>query len=396
MNDTINPSTDVVTLTRQLVSIPSYVDKQNDETRIIEFIAHFFRKYLPALHIEKQPIENGSERSNLVIKGKSNPHIFFLGHIDTVQPTDSWSTPPLEPHEIDGKLYGLGAADMKGSLAAFLCALTNASPECLEHIMILLYVDEEYNFQGTKRFLKDQTLTEHPPKLIISLDGSLDLASGCRGLIEFSARINGKSGHASDPSNGNNVIMGTATAVKNLEEYIKRYKDQYLGESTLNLAYMQAGIVERRGEEVFWLREGNVIPDSADITLEVRTSSKELDGKKTREQFIKYIKEQGLSVTSIVERHDFGPWDVSYDSPLVSWFEDCYKQAGISFSISDRKLSGFIDVQMITEVIDCPTFVIGAGGNNKHGSDENIEIKNLTEAEKLYLIILNKCGELHQ
>lgn len=394
MNVANTPSTDVLSLTQQLISISSYVDAQHDESKIVDFIAHFFAEHLPFLAVEKQPIAPGSVRSNLIIRGKLETRIFILGHIDTVQPTENWTTNPLEPTIIDGNLYGLGAADMKGSLAAFLCALAKAAPEDLDHMMVLLYADEEYNFQGTKRFLEDQALSEQPPQLIISLDGSLELASGCRGLIELDARIVGKSGHASNPANGNNVIIGTTKAIGNLESDIRRYEDRYLGESTLNLAYMQAGIAERQDGKTVWLREGNVIPDSADITLEVRTADKALDSKALELLLEKYIAQEGLSISSLKLRHDYGPWDVSYDSPIVPWFESCYKQSGVEFSLSDRRLGGFIDVQMITEVVACPTFVLGAGGHNKHGANEYIEIENLTKIEKLYSIVLNKYGDL--
>lgn len=394
MNKSQEPSIDVLTLTKQLVSIPSYVDSEHDESELIDFIALFFDIHLPSLTVERQPISSDSKRSNLLVKGKSYPSLFVLGHVDTVQPTDSWSTDPLDPVVVDGKLYGLGAADMKGSLAAFLCALTKMPPERLDQVMALFYVDEEYNFLGTKRFLENQELSQKPPKLIVSLDGSLDLASGCRGLIEFNAKITGKSGHASNPSNGNNVIIGVAEAVKNLEGRIRQYDDTYLGESTLNLAYMQAGIVERQDNKVIWLREGNVIPDSADITLEVRTARKDFNSEVATKLFEQEINRQDLTLASLELRHDFGPWSVSYDTPLMAWFEACYAEAEIPFSISDRRLGGFIDVQMITEVVDSPTFVIGAGGSNKHGADENVEIENLTKVEKLYLLILSKYGDL--
>lgn len=388
MPDLNQPAIDVTTLTKQLISIPSFVDKQHNETDLVEFLNIFFKENLPCLSVEKQYIEHGSARANLIIKGQGAAKLFVLGHIDTVQPTDNWLTSPLDPVIKDGRLYGLGAADMKGSLAAFLCALTEVEPSMLDNLMILLYVDEEYDFAGMKRFLKDQVLMSSPPELILSLDGALTLLSGCRGLIELSARIAGKSGHSSNPHNGVNAIMAAAAAARSLERDLKEYTDDHLGDSTLNIAYLHGGVIDKQGEHEEWLREGNVIPDAVDITVEVRTAHKNLNAEKVLELFTTHLKQRGLSVEKVFIRHNLGPWPVSYDSDKVQMLEQCYKDAGIEVQKADRTKSGFIDIQMITEIIKTPAFVIGAGGENKHGANENVTVDDLTKAKHLYKAIL--------
>ena len=379
---------DVVELTQKLISIPSFVDKQHNETRLIEFLSEFFAAHVPSLAVEKQYINPSSERANLLIRGKGLPRLFVLGHIDTVQPTDSWSTKPLEPVIQNGRLYGLGAADMKGSLAAFLCAVTQVEPSHLDNLMILLYIDEEYDFAGMKRFLSDQTLSQSLPDLILSLDGALTLLSGCRGLIEFSARLKGRSGHSSNPANGSNAITGAVKATDALEARIQDYRDPYLGNSTLNVAYLQGGVLEHQDGQEEWLREGNVIPDRADITIELRTAHAELDADKARTLFAEEVAKQNLTIEQLEVRHNYGIWPVAYDSNKVDFLEKCYEISNLPFHKSDRLKSGFIDVQMITELVDSPTFVIGAGGENKHGADENVAIDDLTKAMNLYKVIL--------
>lgn len=382
------PAFDVIELTRQLVSILSFVDKQHNETALVDYLEKFFASNLPTLKTERQYIDSSRNRANLVIKGRGKPKLFVLGHIDTVQPTDNWSTDPLTPVVRDNRLYGLGAADMKGSLAAFLCALIETDSTLLDNMMILLYVDEEYDFAGMRRFLEDNTLNRTPPELIISLDGALDLLSGCRGLIEFSARIKGKSGHSSNPNNGLNVITRTVDAIQNLEVQLHEFNDAQLGDSTLNVAYLQGGVIENQNGQDQWLREGNVIPDTADVVLEFRTAHRDLDAIKARDLFVREIEEQKLSVDSITVRHNYGLWPVSYDSRMMSFLEQCYEDAGLAFQKSDRSKSGFIDVQMITEVITAPTYVIGAGGENKHGANESVDIEDLTKAKDIYKVIL--------
>ena len=81
-------------------------------------------------------------------RGQYAPLFVFLGHTDVVPPgpLTAWNTPPFEPSIRDGKLYGRGAADMKGGIAAFITAVERfiqKHPDHLGSIAILLTSDEE-------------------------------------------------------------------------------------------------------------------------------------------------------------------------------------------------------------------------------------------------------------
>lgn len=379
---------DVLTLTKQLLAIPSYVDATHDEAAAVTFLEKFVQEHIPGALVERQYIAD-SDRFNLIVRGKNQPRLFFLGHIDTVQPKEDWSTDPFEPSVQDDALYGLGAADMKGSLAAFLCALVEQKQK-IDDIMLLIYVDEEYDFAGMIEFVQSGMLAAIKPELIISLDGTLELSSGCRGLVEITATLTGKSGHSSNPANGVNAITQTVYALQELEAAIRAYNDTYLGVSTLNVAYLHGGIVSSETEPLMLQREGNVIPDFADVTFEIRVSNAELTAEKTLQLFTQLIEQRGLSIQSTNIRHDIKPWPVAYDSEKIVDLEEAYALAGVACKKAARQHSGYIDAQMITENVDVPTFIIGAGGQNKHGADEHVPIKNLEDATRLFGVILQK------
>lgn len=382
-----NPQ-DVVAVTKQLLAIPSYVDEHSNEVAAVAFLEDFVTQNIPNAIIERQYIKN-SDRYNVIIRGKNQPRLFFLGHIDTVRPKEDWSTDPFTPIIKDGALYGLGAADMKGSLAALLCALVQHK-QAIDDIMLFVYVDEEYDFAGMERFLESDILSTINPELIISLDGTLELSSGCRGLVEVSATVTGKSGHSSNPQNGINAITQTVYALQELEEAIRPYSDKYLGVSTLNLAYLQGGVIGSSQEISSLQREGNVIPDFADITFEIRSSNKELTAAQAVQLFTEYAEKRGLAVKTIDIRHDISPWPVAYDVKEVADLQEAYRIAGVAFKKAERQHSGYIDAQMITQKTTVPTFIIGAGGNNKHGANENVPVQNLEDAVKLFSVILQK------
>jgi len=86
---------------------------------------------------------------------------------------------------------------MKSGLAAMILAATDKNIP--KNIGFLFYIDEEYDFAGIKKFISDYG-KKLKPKSIISLDGSeLEIANGCRGLIEISATVKGISCHAATP-----------------------------------------------------------------------------------------------------------------------------------------------------------------------------------------------------
>lgn len=382
---------DVFTLTKKIVSIPSYVDGTQNENELVAYLEQYCANNFPNMTVERQPTSDG--RANLLLKGKGDITLFTLGHIDTVQPKTGWLTNPLQPTVKDSKLYGLGAADMKGSLAAFLCALKEIQQKVsLDNLLLLMYIDEEYSFTGMNTFVDSPYIKELQPELILSLDGSLELASGCRGLIgKVGATLKGKSGHASNPANGINAITNTMAALARLEQKIAEYTDEYLGKSTLNVAYLQGGCQSESGE---WQQEGNVIADTAEVLFEIRTASRKLDGDKAIELFTQYANEQGLAVSNVKNSHDLAPWPVAYDSPARQKLEAAYRAAGATPQLSDRTFSGFIDVQMITEKVTAPTFIIGTGGENKHGANEAVPLKNLATAQKIYQeVITQYLGE---
>jgi acetylornithine deacetylase/succinyl-diaminopimelate desuccinylase-like protein len=375
---------DVLALARQIIAIPSYVDRQIDERDLVAFLENFLSKRLPSLSITRQQFTD-SGRANLLIRGKGEPRLLVVGHIDTVQPNDGWSTNPLQPVLKKGRLYGLGASDMKGSTAAFLAAMCTTGLD-LDGMMLLLYGDEEYDFKGMKRFLSEAELPK--PELTLSLDGSLALASGCRGLIELRLLIKGSAGHSSNPNNGANAITGTILAVQQLESELAKAVDKVLGPTTVNVGYLQGGIRQVDGAQESWRRAGNVIADTADITLEIRPALPCVTADWVSTRLAALLAERGLSIANVNVAHNITSWPADFDEPVLRQLEACYRTSGVAYAISDRTYSGYLDMQMLTSVIKAPAYVIGAGGSNKHGANENVPITNLRQATALYEAIL--------
>ncbi|MBI4097264.1 MAG: M20 family metallopeptidase [Candidatus Levybacteria bacterium] len=379
----------VIEITKQLISIPSYVNNSVNESNIGTFLFDFCKSTFPNLQIQKQYVDKEKNRFNVYCSGSKNVTVLFLAHIDTVQPTQGWKTNPLLPVVKNNRIFGLGAGDMKGSIACLLKGLQEVKDSVnFENIGILFYVDEEYDFLGMKTFIKDYL--PNKPKVVFSLDGDLQVASGCRGVIELQIIFTGKSAHSSKPFLGINAATRTVSLVNELEKKLMQFFDPYLGPTTVNLAYMQGGTRLQEESSVTWQREGNVVPDVAEITLEIRPSLRSVSADFVRKKIKALSKSLGLKVESLTIRHDIHPWPVTFRKKDIKLLQAAYSKTGIPFQMTSRTFSGYVDIQMLSEKLTCPMFVIGAGGENYHGANENVPIPNLMKAARLYEEILKK------
>ncbi len=160
--------------------------------------------------------------------GSGEPCLVFAGHTDVVPPgpANTWDTPPFEPVEKDGMLYGRGAADMKGSLAAMVLACRDFARTWPAHpgrIAMLITSDEEGDaIDGTVRVV--ETLQARGDKLtwcVVGEPTSGDtggdrLRNGRRGSLTGRLTVRGIQGHVAYPDQVRNPIHELAPALAEL------------------------------------------------------------------------------------------------------------------------------------------------------------------------------------
>lgn len=366
-------------LTKKLVSIPSYVGKDSNEIKIAEFIAKYCKSF-GWLKLIKQSVTDG--RFNLILKDKYPTRILFCAHLDTVEPRSGWTTNPFEPIQKNGSLCGLGSSDMKGSTASLLSALQSFKET--KGLMVLFYIDEEYDFLGMKKFLKEYK-NKFKPQLIVSADGyNLAIGNGCRGLIEITLTIKGKTGHAANPSTGINAITGATKIVEKLTKILAGYKNS-LGKTSCNLAFIQGGL--DLGESKIG-SEGNNIADIAKLVLDIRPASKTLNGAKVINILKELCLKQELNLISYKIRHNLGSWTTPRKD--LKKLERVINKS----DYLDANSYGYIDTQMLWETFKTPCITFGAGNLSvAHKPNEFVEIKNLQIAEEAYKRLIKNYAE---
>lgn len=154
------------------------------------------------------------------------PLLIFLGHTDVVPsgPEDAWQSPPFEPTVRDGRLYGRGAADMKGSVAAMVVALERfvaAHPDHPGRVGLLLTSDEEgpTNLDGVRRVAEHFRATgEHIDWCVVGEPSAKEklgdlIRVGRRGSLSATLTVRGVQGHVAYPEKALNPIHAFAPAL---------------------------------------------------------------------------------------------------------------------------------------------------------------------------------------
>jgi len=213
------PAIDMV---RELVATPSVSspDVRFDQSNrgVIDLVAEWAAALGLAVRIEALPGESG--KANLIATlGEGEDGLVLSGHTDTVPyNADRWTDDPFVLTERDGKLHGLGTADMKGFFAAALHAIARFDRGQLQQPITLLgTADEESTMDGARALAqKGERLGRYA---IIGEPTGLQPIRKHKGVFYVQVTVGGKAGHASNPALGVNAIEGLQLVLTALQSW---------------------------------------------------------------------------------------------------------------------------------------------------------------------------------
>jgi succinyl-diaminopimelate desuccinylase len=346
---------------------------------------------LASIPCELTRVEFAPGRPSLaaVLRGAgAGPSLVLNGHTDTVAIDDyaRWSVEPFDGVVLDGSLWGRGAVDMKGGLAAQIAclrALAAVRDRMAGTVVAHFAAGEECGEPGTLSLLKAGFTGDYG---IVTEPTGLSIATAQRGIGWFRICIEGRSTHAATPAAGLSPVPGLEQVLRRVREYndmlASRTPHPILGNGICTVTMVAAGA------------EHNAVPDSCEVTLDRRMVPGETHQSVTHE-LREVIDEVGADhpglVVELVDLHlPFEPSETSADTPFVALVADAVEHVtgeparmyGTPYGSDVRNLVNDAGMEAIT---------LGAGDVRlAHGPDERIELRELEQSVDILLSIAGR------
>ena len=325
----------------------------------------------------------------------SLPWILFDSHLDTVS-VEGMSVDPFTAKIDDGKLFGRGACDTKGSGAAMFSALATYADSCRAvsgvsetaaggyNVMLMYSVDEEQGMSGIREFVNSYLPVFDKPLAgaIVGEPTRLEAVTAHNGVQRYRIATRGVAAHSADPSNGRSAISDMAKLIVFLEdEYIPALSSEYekTGKAQCSINVIRGGSA------------ANIIPDRCEIVVDRRTVPGESTGEivgQVRELLREYAKvNEGVEIEfeAAIETPPLTPKpDHDFIEAICATIRStgrCGKPVGVRYATHAGDLC----------VAGVPSVVLGPGDIDQgHTKDEWIDISELEAAVPLYEKIMRR------
>jgi len=379
---------DVLSIARTLVECPSVTPA---EAGALAYLAGLlteagFTVHRPVFSEPGQPdVENLFARI-----GSGGPCLVFAGHTDVVPPgaVESWTYPPFAATVVEGHLYGRGAEDMKGgvaaSVAAVLAYLRDNGPPAAGSIAFLITGDEEGPaVNGTVKLLRwarargepmDHCILAEPTNVEVLGD---TIKIGRRGSLTGHIVVHGKQGHVAYPDRAVNPIHGITRLVSSLLASPLDAGTAYFAPSNLEMTTLDVGNPT-----------SNVVPNEARATFNIRFNDRWTPESLEAEIRARLTAAAGNAVSFTAS---FNPTNAVAFVTKPGDFVTLFADAVTAVTGNAPKLSttgGTSDARFIKDY--CPVLEFGLVGRTMHQIDENIAIADLDRLAAVYTHVLRR------
>ncbi len=220
--------------------------------------------YLRAHRVDCRLTEVAPGRPNVTafVDAGAETTLLLEAHSDTVQ-ADSMTIPPFTPDVRNGRLYGRGSCDTKGSLAAFLhgvCTHLDGGGRLRFNVVLVAAADEEYQFSGALHAVEEGLKADFA---VVGEPTLLHIVRAHKGVIRWRIATRGVAAHSAYPERGENAIYAMGRVLGRLEEYGKTLRSS-APHPLLGSPSFSPGVIEG-GEAV------NVVPGRCILEVDRRT-----------------------------------------------------------------------------------------------------------------------------
>ena len=376
--ESINES-EMVKFCRDLVRIES-VNPPGEERAIAEYMA----AALTSFGLEAELLGHGPKRASLLARlrgSERGPGILFSGHLDTVPVGNGeWKHDPFSGEIAGGRIWGRGASDMKGGLAAIIGAakaVSESRTPLRGDLIIAATAGEEVDSLGAETIATRRDIG--PLRTILISEPSLnEIYVAEKGVLWIELATHGKTAHGSMPQLGRNAITMMVALIEELEKLKIPFKNHpLLGGFTRSVNTISGGM------------KTNVVPDHCVVTIDLRT----VPGQ-NHQEILKQVEE---SITKLQKKivgfrasvkviNDRLPIETSPEEPVVRKFMEIARDATGKRPIL-KGVSYYTDASVLVPAFKAPMIICGPGDPAlAHRPDEYVEISKLVESAKIYAL----------
>lgn len=335
------------------------------------------------LDVVTSPVEPGRDNVGITLAGGNGPGLLLLGHTDVVPIGDGWTTDPFGGEVRDGRIYGRGASDMKGGLAAALVALAALrGTELSGPVELAAVVDEEETGKGIRAYVASAGGRARSFLGCITAEPTdLQTIIAARGDSYLRVAIHGRACHAGNPDDGANAIYGAAAVVAEIERLhaeLAAAPHPLLGPATWSVGQINGGT------------GGSIVPAECVIVADRRLLPGEspatvLDDLRTRVAALD-LKSRGLTVDLDMPM-EMPAFETAADDALVVATEAARLDAG-GPALPLAGWTAACDGGYVARDLDVPVVVLGPGSvtTEAHRADESVPIAELVTAARTYAL----------
>jgi len=363
----------IIDILSDLVGIPSAYPR---ELKISDFIQKFLQDSL----FRVKRLKVSSSRYNVIAeKGRGNKYLLF-GHLDTVKIQDGWVTNPYTLTQDGDKLFGLGAWDMKGGLAAILSACRQFTPKNFK-LLLAFTVDEEAYSIGMHQLLKLEYLKNLSGAITAEPGfdyGHLGICLGRIGRVVYNIRLKTTGGHVYLASQSSNAILESEKLLRLLMS-IKPIKHPHLGQSFIVPRSIQSSV------------QSMSIPSDLSLDIEcfvVPPQTPDSVLKQLQEVLCKEGIINGEVSIKFEERPTpfCEPYEINRNNPFVKSVESSLKEVISEAPVFYYRHS--VGDENRVAKLGIPVVTVGPLGENAHFSNEWVSKSSLLKIEQFYKNLL--------
>jgi acetylornithine deacetylase len=361
-------------LLQQLVRIPSVNPRERDEpaeSAIADYVARWSAD--AGLEVELQPVLPGRPNVLVRLPGRDRSRTLLLeAHLDTVE-VEGMTVEPFGGKIRDGRLYGRGACDTKGSLAAMLTAIAELKRSGSSPIDVLLAatMDEEYGYRGVSAVVGRG---ERLAAAIVGEPTDLNLVIAHKGSARFRVTTHGRACHSSMPWAGDNAILRMADLLQfvrlEIEPEAAARTHPRVGPATFCVSLINGGIAV------------NTVPANCTITVDRRT----LPGEEPSAVWEEYRRRLEALAPGQITVHepmlDFA-MDTDPAEPIVQTLAAAVRGTGLPAEI--RGVNYGTDASKLARA-GIPAVVFGPGSiAEAHSAGEYVELSQVEAAATILI-----------